>query len=239
MIIGVIDSGIKIVTNGLVLWLDAAQGRSYSGSGTAWNDISGTGNNLTLTNGPTFSSNNGGVIVFDGTNDFATRTSPTSIPTNQSAKTMSVWFYTTNTSNNTQQVFTSHNNSGAGGASTQIEIRFNLNVSPQRMTIHVSNWGGNPVVVSTVTPSANTWYNVAFTTGGSGTTHRIYINGSQNATATSTLQTGNITNIFLATFSGSSEFLTGGVASALYYNRELTATEVLQNYNALKSRFGL
>ena len=65
-------NGPRIVTNGLVLSLDAADRNSYPGSGTTWRDMSGNGNNGTLTNGPTFSSANGGSIVFDGTNDYAT-----------------------------------------------------------------------------------------------------------------------------------------------------------------------
>ncbi len=63
--------GPDIVTNGLVLHLDAANSKSYLGSGTTWNDLSGNGNNATLTNGPSFSNSNRGSIVFDGTNDYA------------------------------------------------------------------------------------------------------------------------------------------------------------------------
>ena len=59
----------KIVTDGLVLCLDAGDGKSYSGSGTTWYDRSGNGNNGILVNGPTFDSNNRGAIVFDGVND--------------------------------------------------------------------------------------------------------------------------------------------------------------------------
>lgn len=60
----------KIVTNGLVLALDAANNKSYPGSGVTWYDLSGNGNNGTLTNGPTFNVGNLGSIVFDGTNDY-------------------------------------------------------------------------------------------------------------------------------------------------------------------------
>ena len=62
----------SIVTDGLVLCLDAANTKSYPGSGTTWTDISGKGYDGTLTNGPTFSSNYGGNIVLDGSNDFVT-----------------------------------------------------------------------------------------------------------------------------------------------------------------------
>ena len=60
----------KIVTNGLILYLDAANIRSYPKSGTAWTDLSGQGNNGTLTNGPTYSQDNGGGFLFDGVNDY-------------------------------------------------------------------------------------------------------------------------------------------------------------------------
>jgi hypothetical protein len=65
-----IGYGPRVVTDGLVLALDAADTNSYPGSGTTWNDLSGNGNTGTLTNGPTYSSDNGGSIVFDGTNDY-------------------------------------------------------------------------------------------------------------------------------------------------------------------------
>ena len=62
-------NGPKIVTDGLVLCLDAAIGKSYPGSGTSWTDLSGNGNNGTLQNTPTFNSANGGSLIFDAAND--------------------------------------------------------------------------------------------------------------------------------------------------------------------------
>lgn len=64
-----IYGGPDIITDGLVFCLDAANSKSYPGTGTAWTDLSGNDNNGTLTNGPTFDSSNGGSIVFDGVND--------------------------------------------------------------------------------------------------------------------------------------------------------------------------
>ena len=63
--------GDNVVTDNMVVYLDAGNNSSYSGSGTSWNDVSGNSNNFTLVNGPTYSSSDGGAIVFDGTNDFA------------------------------------------------------------------------------------------------------------------------------------------------------------------------
>ena len=89
----------KIVTNGLVLCLDAANRKSYPGSGNIWRDLSGNGNNGTLTNGPTFSSANGGSIVFDGTDDIVLVNNSSSISPS-SAITVSAFFkissYTSN-----------------------------------------------------------------------------------------------------------------------------------------------
>jgi hypothetical protein len=70
LIASIADSIPRIVPQGLVLWYDAARLRSYAGSGTSWNDLSGNGFTGTLTNGPTFSTSNGGRIVLDGTNDW-------------------------------------------------------------------------------------------------------------------------------------------------------------------------
>ena len=65
-----------IITDGLVIALDAANTKSYPGSGTTWSDLSGNSNNGTLTNGPTFNSRNGGSIVFDGVDDYVTLGTP-------------------------------------------------------------------------------------------------------------------------------------------------------------------
>ena len=65
-----LNHGPKLVTDGLVLWMDAADRTSYPGSGTTWTDLTRNGYNGTLTNGPTFSSANGGAIVLDGTDDY-------------------------------------------------------------------------------------------------------------------------------------------------------------------------
>jgi hypothetical protein len=79
----------RIVTSGLVLALDAADRNSYPGSGTTWTDVSGNGNNGTLTNGPTFSNNS---IVFDGVDDYVVVGSFNQLPTGSSARTVNIWF---------------------------------------------------------------------------------------------------------------------------------------------------
>ena len=89
--------GPKTVTNGLVFCVDAADKNSYSGTGTTWNDISGNGNNGTLTNGPTFNGSNLGNIVFDGTDDY-TSTNLDLSWNNTNSVSISMWIKTGNTS---------------------------------------------------------------------------------------------------------------------------------------------
>jgi hypothetical protein len=219
----------KIVTNGLVVSLDAADRNSYPTTGTTWTDLSGNGNNMTLTNGPTFNSNNGGFIVFDGSNDYAVKTSPSNIPNNQSAKTISAWFYSSR-DNNFQDTMLA-TNSGVFNAGVS------LYVNNQRK-IAVADLNGNPILISTVTPITNVRYNFTFTL--TGTTNKIYVNGLQDVTNTFTHPTGSVTGIYLgSSHVGGNPHLMGGIAIVLYYNRELSAAEVLQNYNATKSRFRL
>ena len=91
-------TGPNIIKDGLVLTLDASSQRSYPGSGTTWYDLSGNGNNGTLTNGPTFDSGNGGSIVFDGTNDYVNGPTTNSvIGNNISLISLSAWVKITGT----------------------------------------------------------------------------------------------------------------------------------------------
>ena len=106
------DYNPSIVTDGLVLCVDAANTKSYPGSGTTWTDISSKGNNGTLTNGPTFSSGNGGAIVFDGTNDYVDFGSQVA---NLSTSTISFWIKLQNNDsrNYVIQSYTANSNNGA------------------------------------------------------------------------------------------------------------------------------
>jgi hypothetical protein len=88
----------SIATNGLVLCLDAANRKSYPGSGTTWTDLSGNGNNGTLTNGPTYSSANGGSLSFDGTNDVVNSTTSIIDRADGQEITVSCWIKPSRTS---------------------------------------------------------------------------------------------------------------------------------------------
>ncbi len=225
----------KIITDGLVLCLDAADRNSYVSGSTTWFDVAGS-NNGTLTNGPTFSSANGGSIVFDGVNDYITITRPSQIITSGSI-TVSMWvkWTTTGTTTGTIQALLDNNHSGSPPVQGFIiQDRPDLNKKIQ--------WGVYPNTngaTSSFQVGDGTWRHITGTYE-SGST-KLYINGSLDGFATnepvmSTVQT----TISLGRWQFSpSRYLNGNIASTQIYNRALSASEVLQNYSAQKSRFGL
>jgi hypothetical protein len=214
----------KIVTDGLVMCLDAANRKSYPGTGTTWFDRSGNSNHGALTNGPTFSSGNGGSIVFDGTNDCIVVNSNASI-LSPTAYTKFAWFYPTS--------FASSNNIISDGNSGQ--HAFWLAGGNKLNAGHNGNWG---TVVSLTTLSLNTWYCGAVTFNTS-TGWVLYLNGSQEATTNNTTTfNGNGGILIGAYFTGSNVF-TGRISTGVVYNRVLTASEILQNFNATRGRYGI
>jgi hypothetical protein len=229
-----LSGGPNIVTDGLVLHLDAANVKSYVSGSTTWNDISRGGNNGTLINGPTFNSANGGSIVFDGVNDFVNL--GTTID-NSLTWTMNSWFNTTLNTNDHRSLI---GNSGTSptGVGKFMGITNDGSQYRKPWTI-VYNSGGNQLILyGTTTIIANTWYNMTVTH--SGTEINMYLNGTLNRTPTTISgysPSNNITSIGLqrAIFWP----FPGTISQTQIYNRALSAQEVLQNYNTTKTRFGL
>ena len=227
----------KIVTDGLVLYLDAANSKSYVSGSTSWNDISRSGNNGTLVNGPTYSSANGGSIVFDGINNLA---SITNLPNyNTEVGTINMWINPTTTSNGVifQQYFNDLN-------------RVRLTYGPDRITFFTGNITSSLLQFSSSANSTtvNNWTNVTSCYNFVNDTFSIYINGQLNASATSSTvninaSLGEITIGCLKDFDNPppyySSFFQGRISMVQIYNRNLNSIEILQNYNATKTRFGL
>jgi hypothetical protein len=216
--------GPKIITSELMLSLDAADRNSYVSGSSTWIDLSGNSNTGVLTNGPTFNSSNGGSIAFDGTNQCVVVNSNASI-LSTTTYTKIAWFYPTS--------FSTNNNIISGGNSGQ--HAFWLAGGNKLKAGHNGGWS---TVVSTTTLSLNTWYFGAVTFNTT-TGWILYLNGvSENTNASTTTFTGN-GEILLAAYSTGANVFTGRIACGLVYNRALTATEILQNYNATRTRFGL
>ena len=218
----------RIVTDGLVLALDAGNTKSYPGSGTTWNDLIGN-NTGTLTNGPTFSSDNGGFIVFDGTNDYVTIPNNTSLDTQ--TPTVEVWIKTDEMGNNIYGFWFEK-----GSLNTQYSL-FHSNGSIWWRHILGGSQNTLQTTMSTYMDTSN-WYQVVGTyTSGD---RRLYINGVQvnSDTASGTVATNSSGMTIGAYNSGSpSFFYNGNYAICRVYNKALTAAEVKQNYNATKGRY--
>jgi hypothetical protein len=230
--------GSNIATDGLVLALDAANTKSYISGSSTWNDLSGNGNTGTLTNGPTFSSDNNGSIVFDGSNDYIDLGNGASINTTNNVS-VNVWFKITSAPTTSFRGIIAKRN-GAAGITTNYGINFNSN---QFQSYY--NTTGTFRALSVNYSSyftTNTWYNV-FTTLAQNSTNtdvKIYLNGLLIGSGT---LTDNITttaaNATIGASYSTDEFFNGNIAIAQVYNRALSAAEIQQNYNGQKSRFNL
>jgi len=225
----------NIVTDGLVLNLDAGYAPSYPTSGTTWYDLSGNNYDGTLVNGPLYDS---GSIVFDATDDFI----DTNFNTNFSTAdfTLTSWVYPEfDSALYGRPIMTKNGNGGCGIYDFALEYGRQSN----KFSFIMDGGTGNPNLYST-TFSKNNWYNAVATReylGGTNYKCSIYINGSLNVTTTGNFTGGNGSKMTIGKFvdcNGVGEWL-GKISISGIYNRALTPSEILQNYNAQKSRFGL
>ena len=222
-----------IVTNGLVLALDAAKKDSYPGSGTLWRDISGNGNNGTLTNGPTFNSGNGGSIVFDGVNDYVNcGVSNIPLPINI---TLISWIY--------QSTTTGYKNIITKEGTTNTDLDYGFTTSPNG-NLYFWYHNGSYRIHETLTNNislTNTWYHVSATFNDTNNTVNLYVNGTQvyNQSETTSMLAHSNSKLFVGWRNSltSGQLFNGRISQAQIYNRALSATEVLQNYNATKTRY--
>ena len=216
----------KIVTDGLVLALDAGNAKSYPGSGTAWTDLSRNGNNATLINGPTYSSADGGSIVFDGSNDYSSISSSSDFTFGTGDFTVEMWVYATN--------FT---NRGAFFDSRKSDTLIGMVIGHESSTGEIRVYMPN-LSVSTTDFSAGLWNHIAVTC--ESTTVRLFVNGSLKDTGTgSNLSNIDPVNIGYRTYTSSGyTYFNGKISNfKVYKGKGLTAAEVEQNYNALKGRY--
>lgn len=211
----------NIVTSGLVLNLDAAKRDSYPGSGTTWRDISGNSNNGTLTNGPTFNSDNYGSIAFDGVDDYVLL--PNGLLSGTGDFTVNQFIKP-----NGSVVGTTFGNFSTGN----LQVLFGTNYIGMWLDNN-STYLINPLSQYTTNP-------VMITASRNGTTTYFHINGVLQKTGSSSSTIGTPSSQFrLGTNTATSETYNGGIYTTQIYNRALSPSEILQNYNATKTRYGL
>jgi hypothetical protein len=235
--------GADVVTSGLVLHLDAANSKSYPGSGTTWTDLSGLGNHGTLVNGPTYSASNGGSIVFDGTNDYVTVPHSTSL--NITGNTITI-----------EAIFKTSYDPGIGVYPALLAKRYSYGVNNGAYGLWIDNATGNRknlFVVCTagaetsvggiIRVNDNTFHYV--TCVYDGTNLSFYNNG---VLSSQTALSGNILTQNQPILIGTG--VVGGVINSTYYYRDsmylyriynsaLSADEVAQNFEANRGRYGL
>jgi hypothetical protein len=226
--------GPNIVTDGLVLALDAGSKKSYSGLGTTWTDLSGNGNNVTLTNGPSFlPSVNGGVFDLDGVDDYVSLGSgAASLIQGKTAITIGIMFNMDATGTLKGLIGTLNYSCGKN---------LGLVASNDALQFYNDTAACYSVGLSSYVTTGKWIYAVGTYDG---TTTRLY--GIKDGTLTQTSGTGKSgnTNVFSSDFrvmgnQNPTIFTNGKGSVAFAYNRVLSETEILQNYNATKTRFGV
>jgi len=216
----------SIVTSGLVLHLDAGNAASYPGTGTTWTDLSGNSRNGTLTDGPTYSSANGGSIDFDGTNDFVQCSGSVTV----TAATFVAWINRNGTQGTYDGILFSRGTNTTGMnffSSNQLGYHWNDSSSTY-------NWNSGLTVPNLA------WCMIAVSVTSTSAKAYLYQSGG-NTSATNTVgHTSSILNdIKLAQDDAGGRFFNGNIAASMIYDKALTDSEITQNYNALRGRFGL
>ena len=226
----------RIVTDNLVLCVDAANTKSYGGSGTTWTDLSGKGNNVTLSgSGISYdSTDGGGSIVFDGTNGQGT--SSINVTNMNSGGSLEIWCKITDTSG--------YRHIGGWRASASAFYMLLLN-NDGRMEAR-AKWSSaayRDIVSSDYGTSfwANNWNHIVFTNSGSDSKTRFYLNGSLVSTSSDTIATFPSNTLFelMKTANLSTGTAAGRLSQVRVYSDTLSDSEIAHNYDVTKGRFGI
>jgi hypothetical protein len=226
------------VTDGLILALDAGDSNSYPGFGNLWTNLF-PGNNGTLTNGPTFNGGNQGSIVFDGMDDYVNCGIISNAPNGTADRTIQVWVM--DTSVNDYSVLASY--SGYGD-----DFTFNPPGDGRLFMLAIGGsqfnnrsllvWTNSLNHISPFTITRNQWTNVAVTVT-PGPTITLYKNGVSDGGSIKAINTSNTQPYTVGYSNQFYSALNGRVAINGFYNRALSNTEILQNFNATRGRFGI
>jgi hypothetical protein len=234
-----IKNSKNIVTDGLILHLDASDKLSYSGSGTTWKDRSPNGYDSVLINGPSFDSANGGSIQFDGVDDRVDiESSPLLSSHGNNETSIFAWVYLDSFVDSPYVYIRIAN----GGASERIRLGFNSNGKIQvRLSLFTDPLTETKTFTSTNSLSSSFWKFIGFTYDGS--TLKMYKDGSlfyQESLSGSLIDSSSGSSSILGVdrdVGGYNQFLDGQISELYCYDRSLTASEILRNYNATKGRF--
>ena len=226
----------NIVTDGLVLHLDAGRVSSYGGDGTTWRDLSGNNNNGTLQNGVGFSAEEGGSLIFDGANDYVDVIETTD--TFSGSFTVNLWYYAKINTGGYRIFFETNGyrvSSGAGLAMYQYDDFWSIWGRP---TTNGSNT--NMIITSAGSLGLNVWKNITLTRDINTGSLVLYLNGVSSGSYsgnTADYYKLNTTRKYNIGGGRTEYFSNSNISQVSIYNRALTATEIQQNYNALVGRY--
>jgi hypothetical protein len=219
----------NVVTNGLVLALDAGNLVSYGGTGTNWYDLTTNANNGTLVNGPTYSTLNGGNLIFDGTNDYVT----TTITRGSLGNTMSIeayFKYTGADSRTYSAIIGGYESSGSG-----TEFFLGKNTGNTYFGIQDGNY--RPDFVTTNYVFDGNFHHIVYTyNNGTGT---LFIDGIQRGQNSFTKCNDSEILYIGNEIESSGYYWPGSIPVVRFYNKVLSAMEVQQNFNANRGRYGI
>jgi hypothetical protein len=227
---GIIQSYPNIVKSGLTMWLDAGRLASYPGSGTTLTDLTVNFYNATGVNSPTFSTAEGGggsIKFVRASSQYATLYRiPDSFWT--SSWSVSAWVKFTSVSGDDNVVL------GHGVQS----LNNGLHLTERTAKPYFGLYGND--ITGTISLSANVWYNIVWIYNSSSYLKQIYVNGVFDTSGGSVGYSGSGTNTEIGRYPwGASQLANNNIAIMCFYNKVLSATEVLQNFNADRSRFGV
>lgn len=225
-----------ISSRSILAALDAADKNSYAGSGSLWKDVSSNGNDSTLVNTPTFNSGEagGGTLTFNGTNQYVSTLTGSGLST----FTISVWFRTTSTSS-----------AGIYWQHPQIIGKSNAGAASGDFGIYVA--GGNIGYWTGISSSDTSWTGVSVNDGrwksvsivSNGSSTSLYLNGTLQAGSSLSVARSLNSEAFWIAGKGGSEspgsYLSCTIGQFLFYSTQLTAQELLDDYNITRKRFGV
>jgi hypothetical protein len=234
----------KIVTDGLVLALDAADKNSYPGSGTTWRDLSGNNYHFTLTNSPTFSSHKGiQCFNFDQASDYAVYSGALQQDIGSECTIQIVMSSINNTGfGSCSRLMAAGATSTSGEDYTQYYCFASCDTSRFGVWYNSTTTGiGGFYPTSTLQTSDDSYKMVSYSWSTSNNQMKIHVNGNLENTGTfgTAFNYSLVTRLVLGANNGFGENSYVRIASVLMYNKYLSASEIAQNYNAQKSRFNL
>ena len=227
-------TGAPVVNTNLMVWIDAGQTASYSGSGATWTDLSGNGKTYTLTNSPTFNSiTGGGVITFAGaSSQYATTAATLFNSTTINTYSINIWVYPTGAGQIVQV---------DGQSTPNASYHYTAMEITAAGLIYFGQWTGGMTTITTSAQSLNAWYNLVITYNG--TTATAYVNGTSVGSSAIAWSAPGANTFFglmaqdSQNMSGTAAYASGSIGAFMVYNRALTADEVTTNFNALRNRY--